>query len=301
MRWNLGLAGLASAWGLIAVIASAVPVGAVPLALFRLAFAAVTLLLISLVGGRLQQLRPGPHLPTLVALGLVQAVHWLLFFETVKRGSVALAVLTFYTAPLFLAVLAPLLLPEKLSNIALGALVPGGIGIVLVAAAGDDGGGTFGWLALACGMGSALTFAILLVLSKRLLHARAAPLTVAFWDCLVGAVVLAPVLAVADGAMPADGREWGAVALLGVVFTGIATLVYAFLLRHTTAQAAGVITFLEPVAAIVLAWSLLDEPLSGQALIGGALVVLAGIAVVALEPTEPHVTAAVTAIGSTER
>ena len=69
--------------------------------------------------------------------------------------------LTFYTAPIFLAVLAPLFLPEQLSNVALGALVPGGIGIALVALAGEDGN-AFGWVALACGIGSALTFAVLL-------------------------------------------------------------------------------------------------------------------------------------------
>jgi len=143
MRWNVGLAGLATAWGLIAVLASAVSLAAAPLAFYRLGLAAVTLAVVALASGRLRLLRPGPHLPTLIALGVVQAVHWLLFFETVKRGSVALAVLTFYTAPLFLAVLAPLFLPEPLSNVALGALVPGGIGIALVALAGE-GGKAFG-------------------------------------------------------------------------------------------------------------------------------------------------------------
>ena len=229
----------------------------------------------------------------------MQAVHWWLFFETVKRGSVALAVLTFYCAPIFLAVLAPLFLPEKLSNVALGALVPGGIGIALVALAGENGH-AFGWVALACGIGSALTFAILVILSKRLLHSGAEPLTVAFWDCLVGTIALAPTLFIAEPLIPDDGGEWLAVILLGVVFTGLATLVYAVLLRHVTAQAAGILTFLEPVAAVLLAWALLDESLAPQAVVGGLLVLLAGIGVVALEPTESRVSEAVAGVGSRE-
>jgi drug/metabolite transporter (DMT)-like permease len=300
MRWNLGLAGLATAWGLIAVLAGAVAVDAAPLAFWRLALAAGTLLVVAVAGGRLRLLRPGPHVATLVALGIVQAAHWFLFFEAVKRGSVALAVLTFYTAPLFLAVLAPLFLPEPLSNVALGALVPGGLGIALVALAGEDGR-SFGWLALACGIGSALTFAVLLVLSKRLLHGGVPPLTVAFWDCLVGTVAIAPALLFAGTVMPADAGEWGAILLLGIVFTGIGTLLYAVLLRHATAQAAGILTFLEPVAAVFLAWVLLGESLSGQALVGGALVLVAGIAVVALEPSEQRVTEAVAGVGSLEQ
>jgi len=139
---------------------------------------------------------------------------------------------------------------------------------------------------------------VLLVLSKRLLHGGARPLTVAFWDCLVGTVVLAPALFLAGSVLPADAGEWAAVLVLGVVFTGLATLAYAALLRHVTAQAAGILTFLEPVAAVFLAWILLGESLAPRAILGGALVLLAGIAVVALEPTEQRISEAVAGVGS---
>ena len=301
MRWNLGLAGLATAWGLIAVLAAAVVARR----------GAARVLAARAGGGHARRRRTrraagsgcsgrGRTSLALIALGVVQAAHWWLFFEAVKRGSVALAVLTFYCAPIFLAVLAPLFLPEKLSNVALGALVPGGIGIALVALAGEDGH-AFGWVALACGIGSALTFAVLVILSKRLLHSGVEPLTVAFWDCLVGrdrarsgAPLRRPI------SCPTDAGEWVAVLLLGVVFTGISTLVYAVLLRHVTAQAAGILTFLEPVAAVFLAWVFLDESLAPQAIVGGLLVLLAGIAVVALEPTESRVSEAVAGVGSLE-
>ena len=297
MRWNAGLAALAAAWGLVAVLAGAVDVDAGPLAFLRLTLAAVTLAAVALLTRRVRLLVPGPHLPALVLLGIVQAAHWWLFFETVKRGSVALAVLTFYTAPLFLAVLAPLFLPERLSNVALGALVPGGIGIALVALAGEDGR-TFGWAAVACGLGSALSFAVLLVLSKRLLHAGVAPLTVAFWDCLAGGVAISPVLLLAGTLVPDGVGDWAAVLVLGVGLTGLSTLAYASILRHATAQAAGILTFLEPVSAVLLAWIFLGEPLSARAALGAVLVVAAGIAVVALEPGEPHASEAVAGVGS---
>jgi drug/metabolite transporter (DMT)-like permease len=298
MRWNLALAGLATSWGLIAVLVAAVDLGAEALAFLRLALAAAALGLVALVGGRAADLRPGGRLPALVVLGAVQGAHWLLFFEAVKLGSVALAVLTFYLAPLFLAVLAPLALPEKLSNVTLGALLPGGAGIALVALSGNDGG-RFSTAALACGIGSAVTYALLVILSKRLLLTRTEPLTIAFWDCLVGALAVAPALAFAGRTLPRGGGEWAAVLLLGVVFTGLSTLLYAGLLRHVTAQAAGILTFLEPVSAVLLAWALLGERLGARTLAGGALVLLAGIAVVALEPAETRVTEAVAGVGST--
>lgn len=294
MRWNLALAGLAASWGLIAVLAAAVDLGAVALAFLRLALAALTLALVALLARR--SLRPGGALPGLVLLGVLQGAHWLLFFAAVKEGSVALAVLTFYTAPVLLALASPAFLPERPSVVALAAVAVGGAGVALVALGGEGNGG-FSLLAVAAGLGSAATYAALVVVSKRLLLDRVPPLTVAFWDCLVGALAVAPLLLAAGRVVPRGAGEWWAALALGVVFTGLSTLLYAALLRHVTAQAAGVLTFLEPVAAVLLAAALLDEPLPAATLAGGALVLAAGLVVVALVPAGA-VTEAAARVGS---
>lgn len=294
------MATLAASWGLIAVLVGAVDLDAETLAFARLSLAALTLLVVASVTGRAALLLPGSRLPALIALGVVQGAHWLLFFEAVKLGSVALAVLTFYTAPLLIALAAPVALRESVSNVALGALVPGTIGVVLVAlvGGGDDGSG-FSAVAIAAGLGSGATYAVLVVLSKRLLAADTEPLTVAFWDCVVGGLVVLPFLVLAERVVP-HGREWPTVLLLGVVFTGLSTLAYAALLRHVTAQAAGTLTFLEPLAAVGLAALFLDDPLDAVTVGGGALVLLAGLAVVVLEPSTTRVADVPAPVGSDE-
>jgi len=298
MRWKLALGALTASWGLIAVLVAAVDLGAEPLAFWRLALAAGTLALGAVVVGRPGLLSPGRRLPALALLGAVQGAHWLLFFLAVKHGSVALAVLTFYAAPLVLAVAAPLVLPERWSAPVLGAATIGAVGIALIALGGSDGEAP-AW-AVAAGLGSAATYAALVVLSKRLLLAETPPLTVAFWDCFVGALVVAPVLLLADRILPTGAGEWGAVLALGIVLTGISTLVYVVLLRHVSAQAAGVLTFLEPVAGVLLAWALVSEEPGGWTLAGGALVLAAGLAVVLLEPSETRIADAPGGIGSSE-
>jgi RarD protein len=295
VRWNLLLALLAASWGFIAVLVAAVDLDAESLAFARLALAAVTLAAIALAARRPHLLRPGAQLPALVLLGVAQGAHWLLFFLAVKHGSVALAALTFYTAPVFIALAAPVFLRERLSAVVLAALAVGAAGVALVCAGGPGGG--YSAAAVAAGLGSAVTYAALVIVSKRLLLGRAEPLTVAFWDCLVGALVVAPALLVAGRVLPSGAGEWGAVLLLGVVFSGLATLAYATLLRRVRAQTAGILTFLEPVAAVLLAAALLDDPLSAGTLVGGALVLCSGVAVVWLEPAD-SVTGAVAPVGS---
>jgi drug/metabolite transporter (DMT)-like permease len=279
------MAGLAASWGLVAVLVAAADLGAPALTFGRLALGAATLGVVALVARRLTALAPGSRLPSLVLLGLLQGAHWLLFFVAVKEGSVALAVLTFYTAPLLIALAAPAVLGEPLRPVTLAALVPGAAGIVLVALSGEDGGRVSA-VALAAGLGSAATYAALVLVVKRLLLGRADPLTVAFWDCLIGAVAVAPALLAAGSVVPSTTADVAALLALGVVFTGVSTLVYTWLLRRVTAQAAGLLTFLEPVAAVLLAAVLLDDPLTWTTAAGGLLVLAAGISVVVLEPAD---------------
>ena len=297
MRWKLALGALAASWGFIAVLVAAVDLEAEALAFWRLSLAAATLAVVALVSGRSRLLAPGRRLPALVLLGAIQGAHWLLFFEAVKEGSVALAVLTFYAAPLVLAVVAPFALPERWSGVILGSAGVGAVGIALIAL--DDTGAGSAW-AVAAGLGSAATYAALVVLSKRLLLEDTPPLTIAFWDCLVGAVVVAPALVLVTSIVPGDGDAWLAVLALGVLLTGVSTLVYTTLLRRVTAQAAGVLTFLEPVAGVLLAWALVSERPGGATLAGGALVLAAGLAVVVVEPAETRVADAPVGVGSPE-
>ena len=301
MRWNAALGGLAASWGFIAVLVASVDLGAEPLAFWRLALAALTLAFVAVAARRADLLLPRGRLGALTLLGVVQGIHWVLFFEAVDRGSVALAVLTFYAAPLLIALTAPAVLGERLSRVVLLACAAGALGIVAIALDRGGASGSASWWAVAAGLGSAASYAALVIVSKKLLAAATPPLTVAFWDCLVGAVAVALVLGLADRVVPSGGDEWAVALTLGIFFTGLSTLVYATLLRRVTAQAAGVLTFLEPVSGVVLAWALLDQRPGAATLVGGALVLAAGLAVVLLEPTEARVADAPAGVGSSTR
>ena len=297
MRWNLALGALAASWGFIAVLAASVELGAEALAFWRLALAAATLGLFAVVAGRVGRLHPRGRSAALALLGVVQGAHWLLFFEAVEHGSVALAVLTFYAAPLLIALAAPVALGERTSGVVLGACGVGALGVVAIALDGGEDG-SVSLVAVGAGLGSAATYAVLVLLSKRLLSEAIPPLTVAFWDCLFGAVAVAPALLLAERVIPEGAGEWSAVLMLGIVFTGASTLVYALLLRRVTAQTAGVLTFLEPVAGVLLAWAILEQRPGAVTLVGGALIVAAGIAVVLLEPAEAPVADVPAGVGS---
>src|SRR5919199_2965385 len=273
MRWNLSVAGLAASWGFIAIIVAHVRLDAAVLAFYRVAIAAAALLVVLVVLRRLDLARlPRPRAKMLLVGGGLGG-HWFLYFETIKLASVAVAVVTVYTAPIFLALLAPLALPEARSRVALAALAPGAAGILLIAL-GGSGGGHARPLGIACGLGAGITYAVLVIGTKQL-SARLPVVTVQLWSMIGASAVLAPVAFTAARSTPRGG-EIGYVLLLGLGFTAVSSYVYIWLLRRVTAQAVGLLAYVEPVSAALLAWAILDQRLGWPIAVGGALVLAAG-------------------------
>ena len=283
MRWNLGVAALATSWGLIPVIVRRVDLDAQVLTFYRLFFAAVTLAVVAVVGRRLARLRLTHHRGWIVTIGVTLGAHWFLYFATIKLSSVAVAVLMAYLAPLAIALIAPLVLPEARSKVALVALAPAAAGVSLVAVGGGEGG-AIRPLALVTGLLTAATYAALVLMTKRV-AADMPVLTLSFWNYAVAAVAVSPLLLSAERVLP-DRSELPAVLALGVVFTAVSGYLYIGFLRHVTAQTIGILAYIEPVSAALMAWALLGEALTWPVVVGGALVIGAGATVVLLEPAD---------------
>jgi drug/metabolite transporter (DMT)-like permease len=259
------------------VIAAGVDLPAAALVFWRCAIAAVTVPALVLVVRRVRLLAVAQRRPQVLGLALLVAVHWALLFETLKLASVAVAILTVYTAPIFLAVLAPLLLPEARSRIGLIALAISAPGIALIAL-GGEGGAAADPAAVGTGLGAAITYALIVIWSKSLVR-NIAPVALAFWSYAAVALLLFP-FAVAGGRFLPHGVEWVWVIALGALLTGAAGVLYMRALRDVTAQAAGLLAYLDPLSASLLAWAILGQDLGWQVVVGGVAVLVGGAVVV---------------------
>jgi drug/metabolite transporter (DMT)-like permease len=286
MRWNVAVAALAAAFGFVSIIVREVDLDAEVLVFYRCVFAVATIGLVLAVTGRLDILARRSILRFAIPLGTTLGVHWFLFFETIKLSSVVLAVLTAYLAPIAVALLGPFFLPERHSPVALAALLPSLGGLALVAFAGGDDVNARP-LAVATGIGTAITYAGLVIGTKRV-AARVSAAGLTFWNYTFSGLVMVPLLLTADRVVPHAG-ELGYVVLLGVVFTAGTGYLYVWLIRKVTAQAMGILAYLEPVSAAFLAWVLLDESLTWQTVVGGSLIIVGGLAVIVLEREETGV------------
>jgi drug/metabolite transporter (DMT)-like permease len=121
------------------------------------------------------------------------------------------------------------------------------------------------------------------------------PVALAFWANAIVAVAISPFVVTADRVVP-HASEWPSVLALGAALTALSGVIYMRALRDVTAQAAGLLAYLEPVSATFLAWAILGQDVGWQVALGGVAVLAGGALVVLYEPEEgaiPEVPASV--------
>lgn len=227
---------------------------------------------------------PRPRSYGFLAAGLCMAAFQVCYFSAVPRAGVAAtALLAICSAPILVALLARVLLGERLTSgrlLALG-LGVGGAGL-LVIGAGAGLGADFVVGALFA-LGAGLVYSLYVVVTKASL-AGMRPLGLAALTFSVAAGALAPVLVLRSTEAAATlARSWPILLYLGAVPTALAYWLYTSGLRRTTAGSATVVGLLEPLTATLLGVALFSEHL-GPAGAVGALFLLAAVALLALLP-----------------
>lgn len=208
----------------------------------------------------------------LLANTAFDALNILTFFGAIQYTTVAIAVLTHYAAPILIALAAPWIDGVRTPGARPAAVVAlAGLLVILAPWAepvsGAFVGGALGLVSATCYAGNAF---VVRQLATRIGAARTMS-----YHWLLAAVVTLPLLALHDGAIELKGVAWFAV---GATTIGAGSgVLYAVGLTRTGSARAAVLTFAEPVVAVlvgVLAW---HEPLRWTAALGGALVLGAGI------------------------
>jgi len=258
-------------WGSNGVIVNLVNLTPLTITFFRVLFGGIALLAGVLLMGKLSVLRAGGSLRQLIILGALQAVGWFLLFQAMKLIPIGSAVLLNYTAPIFVALLAPLTLKERIQKKTITALTLSIIGVVLICYRGLQAQ-DISMLGAATGLAAGFAYGVFIIYSKRVLG-RVSSFTAALYSYLTAAVLLAPTLMWAR--LSLDAVSWVLLLLMGVVNTGFAVTLYFTGLSRLRAQEAAVLTYLEPVSAIIFGYLVLAQQPTTHMLVGGALILSA--------------------------
>ena len=242
----------------------------------RVVFAAAALaLIIRLSGGRFS-IRSKIDGGLFLLQALILAVHWILFFESIRVSTVAVGLLAYSSFPVFTAFLEPLFFRTRLSRRHLGLSLACLAGVFLLVP-------RFSWServfqGVVTGLGAGATFALLSIINRKLSFRYASPV-VAFYQDAGAALFLLPAALLKPPAL--TGRDFALLAILGLLCTALAHTLFIAGMRRLSAQTASIISALEPVYGIALAALLLGERPSARTIAGG-LIILTAVFVLSL-------------------
>lgn len=268
------LIGLAALWGasFLFMRLGAAEFGPVALAAVRVGGAALVLLPLLRWRGQFGELRR--HWRSIFVVGITNsAVPFLCFSYAALSITAGLSSIFNASTPLFAAVIGWWWLKDRPSGPRIAGLAIGFAGVLGLAweKASFKPGGS-GWAIVAC-LAAALMYGLSANYTKRRLQG-VAPLAVAAGSQLSAALVLAlPALWWWPEVMPST-HAWAMVALLAVLCTGVAYLMYFRLIAHVGPANAITVTFLIPAFAVLWGWLFLAEPLTAAMAVGCAVILL---------------------------
>ena len=270
-RWML--IGSMAIFGTLAPFVRKIGVSSGELALYRAVMAAV------LIGAFLVVTRQAIHfdkikkaLPLLLISGMAMGINWILLFEAYKYTTVSVATLSYYFAPVLVMAVCPLLFKEKLTGKQIICFVMSTFGLVLITGVGNLSGGSQNLLGIAFGLGAAVFYASVILLNKFIKGVEGLHRT--FLQFFAAIIILVPYVLLTGGVTlgSLDSVGWGNLLIVGVIHTGVSYCLYFSSLKELPGQKAAILSYVDPLVAVVISVAVLGETMTVPQIIGGALI-----------------------------
>jgi len=279
-RW-VGLALIvvsAASFGALAIFARlAYADGAEPLTVLLLRFALAGAVMLALMAARRL---PFPRGRTLLGLVLMGALGYvgqsLAYFTALTLASAGLVALLLYLYPAIVTLLAALFLRERLTPARIAALLIAlaGTALTIGPALADAGARPLG---IAPGVAAAIIYSVYILVGSRVTP-RAGAIPSSTIIILAAAAVYGGVVAWRGPTLPATAVGWAAIAGIALISTVLAIVTFFAGLAHVGPTAAATLSTFEPVVTVALAALVLGDAIAPIQMAGGALILLAAVA-----------------------
>ncbi len=259
-------------WGTLGVFTRQIALSSGALALCRALMAAL------LLGGYLLLRRQkidvssaGRELLLLLASGVAMGVNWVLLFEAYRYTTISLATLSYYFAPVLVTAISPILFRERLTPKQIVCFVMSTLGLCLIIGPAGSGEGRDG-IGILFGLGAACLYATVVLMNKSIKTVTGIPRT--FLQMLGAILVLAPYVALSGGWQWEGMTDlgWVCLAVVGLVHTGLAYCLYFGSLGHMSGQSAAILSYIDPLVAVLISFFVLGETMTPLQLVGGGLI-----------------------------
>lgn len=282
---KLRLAIIIAVFGTIGVLTAYIPLSSSAISFYRGIIASIFLFVITYnTKNRLNFKVVKKNFFMLFLIGILLCINWVLQFEAFRIASVSVGTVCYNTMSIFLLILAPFFFKEKITKKSIVCIIIAMIGVILVSNVLINGLKTEETLGCVYGLLAAIGYALVASLNKKLDKVSAYDKVIV--QFFVAAIVVLPYIIFVEkgsllfttGISDFDLRR-GLILLLILCFihTGLAYVAYYDTITKVSAQTMAILTYIDPVTALILSHFILKETLTPLQALGAVLILLATV------------------------
>ena len=261
-------------WGFTGILGALISINAVQMVWYRVLIASISLFIYFLATKTNIKVTKKQFLQFFFT-GSIVALHWIFFFHSIKVANVSVSLICLSSVTLFIAILEPLIKKQKISkgDIFVGLLIILGIYLIFKFETKYTTGIIFGLL-------SAVAASFFSTINSTLVQ-KSNPSIIGFYE-LSGAFFWITLYRLFDKSLLTETfnlspTDWFYLMVLGTICTALAYVAGVAVMRTLSAFRVALITNLEPVYGIILAFLLFGakEQMSGGFYVGSLLILAA--------------------------
>ena len=206
----------------------------------------------------------------LLLSGMAMGINWILLFEAYNHTTVSSATLSYYFAPVIVILLSPIIFREKMTLKQIICFVMSTLGIVLITGIGGSSGTNI--IGILMGLGAACFYATVILLNKFIKGVDGIHRT--FLQFLAAIITLIPYVLLTSGINVGtlNTKGWICLLVIGLVHTGITYCLYFSSIKELSGQKAAILSYIDPLVAVVISVTLLKEAITFWQIIGGIMI-----------------------------
>jgi len=214
----------------------------------------------------------------LFALGTMLGLNWILLFEAYRYTTVATATLCYYFAPIILVAASPFVFGERMTARKLICIFAALLGMYFVSGVAENGiPGIAEIKGVLLALGAAVLYACIVMLNKKVTGID--PYDKTIMQLAISALVLLPYNLFSGNfsGMELSGFVLIMLLVVGIVHTGIAYFLYFGSMESLHSQTLAILSYIDPVVAVILSALILKESMSALHVLGAVLILGAAI------------------------
>ena len=260
-------------FGTIGLFVKYIPLSSGEIALYRAILAIILLGIFLLITKQKIDIKTiKKDLLLLLISGMAMGINWILLFEAYNYTSVSVATLSYYFAPVLVMVVSPILFKEKLSIIQIICFVGSTLGLVLLTGISDLNGNNSNFKGIIFGILAAIFYATVIVINKFIKGVSGVNRT--FLQFISSIIVLLPYVLLTSGinVLKLEGVSWIYLLVIGIIHTGICYCVYFSSVKELRGQEVAILSYIDPLVAVIVSLVFLSESMNVYQIIGGILI-----------------------------